>query len=76
MNFYVIANGYGSDGYCRVYVSAKDENRAKELASQVFKNESDKRYLPYPKAYYNVNNMPIEYTLDGSSEGFINEVDS
>ena len=75
MNFYVVANGYSGGGYCRVYVSAKDENRAKGLAAQVFKNESDKRQMPYPKAYYDVNKMFIEHMLDGSLEGFINEVD-
>jgi hypothetical protein len=69
MNFYVVANGYVGAGYLRVYVSAENENRAKELASEVFKKEQQKKERLYPVEYYDVSMLSIEHFLDGSVEG-------
>ncbi|GHU90690.1 hypothetical protein FACS1894202_10900 [Clostridia bacterium] len=75
MNFYVVTNGYTGDGYCRVYVAAENYDRAKQLASEVFKRESDNRLEPYPESYYAVDSFTVTHCLSGNAEGVINEVD-
>ena len=76
MNFYVIANGYGGDGYCRVYVAAENEKRAKELASKVFREESERYHPPsYPLDYHDISALTVICQLPGDSEGTNNYVD-
>ena len=75
MKFYVITNGYMGNGYVRVYVAAESDDRAKELASEVFKKESDRRKTPYPPRYYEVPYLQIVHQLDGAAEGTIPETD-
>jgi hypothetical protein len=76
MKFYVITNGYMGNGYCRVYVAAESDDRARELASAVFKSKTYKRREPYPEKYAAADSLIIEHCLDGSTEGAIEEVDN
>jgi len=69
MNFYVVTNGYVGDGYCRVYVAAENNDRARQLASEVFKKESDARSTPYPDNYHTADALTIAHNLSGSVEG-------
>lgn len=77
MNFYVITNGWNGNGYCRVYVSAENEDRAKELASEIFKNENDRKPGRnwFPKEYHALESMSVVFCLDGNTEGIIDQVD-
>lgn len=75
LNFYVVANGYMGDGYCRVYVAAESDDRARQLASEVFKAESEKRRIPYPDKYHAVDALTIAHSLNGSAEGVVDTID-
>lgn len=75
MKFYVITNGYVGDGYCRVYVAAETDDRAKEIASGIFKKELDEHSIVDDDEYYDIERLQIVWRLDSNVEGGIDKVD-
>lgn len=77
MNLYEVVNGYIGQSYVRVYVCAKSEPRALELAQDTFKRYSDKlvqdigKNAGYEKQYW--TNLRAKPLFLGSNIEFVTE---
>lgn len=74
INFYRVYNGYQGYEPVHVEVFAANEERAFEMASKAFKEDSDKRtYNPYPSRYW--TNLEINFITETTrTEESIGEV--
>lgn len=68
MNLYRVTNGYMGESYVRVLIVAKTESRARELAREKFKSESER----YGEAYY--SNLKAEL-LGNTEEELVCEIE-
>lgn len=69
MKLYEVRNGFTGESYVRVYVWAPDEQMAREMASEAFRKESDKRSSPYSESYW--TNLEVEELFSASRLRFV-----
>jgi len=73
LNLYEITNGYSGCAYVRCYAWAENESQALALATEVFRQQTEDRYRPYPKNYWEQLECKLLFSED--SEPFVTEPD-
>ncbi len=73
-----VTNGYVGYSTVHVLVVAETEERAKALAAQRYKQDSDemarKGYTPYPPGYYDIRKMQAELLCDDLTHEWVSDV--